>query len=388
MPSQPRLLRAGDLVRFDGRLHTVAALEGTAVRLVDETQSASVVMLAHLLSSSGFEVVTPASVRTVVPAAGVLEGFPAKAVERAKWWQRHLVEMLTGRPLDAPQGPARAEYDPAVRSLRQRELAKAAELAAAGHSTSLALIQRMRRRFENEGVLGLVDPRLRAAPDGTGRADRRVVEALRKVVDEQTGRSTVSAQVLRRRMERLLEAEHGPGVVPPPSRTVFYRLLKAVSSGRHTLGSARTRRSLASLDATGKLWSGLAHRHYRLNRRVELLHDLVRVKGPTVEPDKTAPWRIAAGYPEHITLISLFASVHWRQSILSEDLLAATHALAEFHRRFPLQTPLRGTSRTWLSTTIEATARQIEGLLNPSRGANRVHGPVRHRCPPTVGVLD
>jgi hypothetical protein len=246
MPSRPRLLRAGDAVQFDGRLHTVAALEGTAVRLVDEAQSASVVMLAHLLSSEGFEVVTPASVRTAVPAAGVLEGLPVKAVERAEWWQWHLVEMLTGRPLDDPQGAARAEYDPAVRSLRQRELAKTSELAAAGHSTSLALIQRMRRRFENEGVLGLVDPRLRAASDGTGRADQRVVEALRKVVDEQTNRSTVSAQVLRRRMERLLETEHGPGVVVPlPSRTAFYRLLKAVGSGRHTLGSARTRRSLA-----------------------------------------------------------------------------------------------------------------------------------------------
>ncbi|WP_405671635.1 Mu transposase C-terminal domain-containing protein [Streptomyces sp. NBC_01530] len=245
MPSRPRLLRAGDVVRFDGRLHTVAALEGTAVRLVDEAQSASVVMLAHLLSSAGFEVVTPALVRAVVSAAGVLEGLPAKAVERAEWWQRHLVEMLTGRPLDDPQVPVRAEYDPAVRSLRQRELAKAAELAAAGHTTSLALIQRMRRRFEDEGVLGLVDPRLRAVSDGTGRADRRVVEALSRVVDEQTSRSTVSAQVLRRRMERLLEAEHGPGVVPLPSRTAFYRLLKTVTSGRHTLGSARTRRSLA-----------------------------------------------------------------------------------------------------------------------------------------------
>ncbi|MFF8945913.1 hypothetical protein ACF1A5_27235 [Streptomyces sp. NPDC014864] len=39
----------------------------------------------------------------------------------------------------------------------------------------------------SEGVVGLVDPRLRAVSDGTGRADRRVVEALRKVVDEQTG---------------------------------------------------------------------------------------------------------------------------------------------------------------------------------------------------------
>ncbi|MET7781469.1 Mu transposase C-terminal domain-containing protein [Streptomyces mirabilis] len=245
MPSRPRLLRAGDLVRFDGRLHTVAALEGTAVRLVDEGQSASVVMLAHLLSSDGFDVVTPASVRTVVPPAGALEGLPAKAVERAEWWQRQLVEMLTGRPLDDPHGPVKPEYDPAVWSLRQRELAKAAELAAAGTAVSLTVLQDMRARFEREGVLGLVDPRLRAVSDGTGRADRRVIEALRKVVDEQTARSTVSAQVLRRRMERLLEAEHGPGVVPLPSRATFYRLLKSVTSGRHTLGSARTRRSLA-----------------------------------------------------------------------------------------------------------------------------------------------
>ncbi|MFJ8793179.1 Mu transposase C-terminal domain-containing protein [Streptomyces sp. NPDC102462] len=245
MPSRPRLLRAGDLVRFDGRLHTVAALEGTAVRLVDEGQSASVVMLAQLLSSTGFEVVTPASVRTVVPPAGALEGLPARAVERAEWWQRHLVEMLTGRPLDDPHGPVKPEYDPAVWSLRQRELAKAAELAAAGTAVSLTVLQDMRARFEREGVLGLVDPRLRTVSDGTGRTDRRVVEALRKIVDEQTDRSTVSAQVLRRRMERLLEAEHGPGVVPLPSRATFYRLLSAVSSGRHTLGSARTRRSLA-----------------------------------------------------------------------------------------------------------------------------------------------
>ncbi|MEV7868873.1 transposase [Streptomyces sp. NPDC088124] len=245
MPSRPRLLRAGDLVRFGGRLHTVAALEGTAVRLVDEGQSASVVMLAHLLSSNGFEVVTPASVRTVVPPAGALEGLPARAVERAEWWQRHLVEMLTGRPLEDPHGPVKPEYEPAVWSLRQRELAKAAELAAAGTAVSLTVLQDMRARFEREGILGLVDPRLRTVSDGTGRTDRRVVEALRKIVDEQTDRSTVSAQVLRRRMERLLEAEHGPGVVPLPSRATFYRLLNAVSFGRHTLGSARTRRSLA-----------------------------------------------------------------------------------------------------------------------------------------------
>ncbi|MEV7190704.1 hypothetical protein AB0N81_02695 [Streptomyces sp. NPDC093510] len=223
----------------------MAALEGTAVRLVDEAQSASVVMLAHLLADEDFEVLTPGPVRTVVPAAGVLEGLPAKAVERAEWWQRHLVEMLTGCPAEDPHGPMRGEYDPATRSLRQRELAKVTELEAAGTTVSLTVLQDMRARFEREGVLGLVDPRLRSVPDGTGRADRRVVAALRKVVEEQTARSTVPAQVLRRRMERRLEGEHGAGVVPLPSRATFYRLLKAVSSGRHTLGSARTRRSLA-----------------------------------------------------------------------------------------------------------------------------------------------
>lgn len=244
MPTHSRLLRVGDTVRFDGRLHTVVALEGTAVRLVDETVSASVVLLPHLLMSDGFEVVTAASPRMTVPASGVLEGLPPKAVERAEWWQRHLVEVLTGRPAHAPDGPVKTEYDPQVRSLRQRELAKAAELAASGTAVSLTVLQDMRARFEREGILGLVDPRLRTVPDGTGRADRRVVAALRQVVDGQTDKSTVSAQVLRRRMERLVEAEHGPGV-PLPSRATFYRLLAAVTAGRHTLGSARTRRSLA-----------------------------------------------------------------------------------------------------------------------------------------------
>ncbi|MFD4762709.1 hypothetical protein ACFWOJ_28760 [Streptomyces sp. NPDC058439] len=72
-------------------------------------------------------------------------------------------------------------------------------------------------------------------------------------------------------------------------------------------------------DATGRLWSCLAHRHYQLTHRAELLHDLLLV----------------------------------------------TQAIAEFHRRFPMQAPLRGTSRTWISTTIETAARHIEALLNP-----------------------
>ncbi|MFD9203651.1 integrase, partial [Streptomyces anthocyanicus] len=79
---------------------------------------------------------------------------------------------------------------------------------------------------------------------GTSRADPRVVEAIEKIVNSRTNEPTVSAQVLRRKVERLLAAEHGTGAVPMPSRATFYRLLEAVSAGQHLLGSARTRRSL------------------------------------------------------------------------------------------------------------------------------------------------
>jgi putative transposase len=242
--SRPRLLSVGDRVRFAGREHTVVALADSSVRLVDDAQGASVVLLVHLLASEGFSVLSTGPVRPLVPASGVLEGLPPEVVERARWWQRHLVELMTGRPPEGPDGVVLAQYDPQIHSLRQRELTKLAELRAAGAEVGLSTLQRARERFERDGVIGLVDGRLLKPSAGTSRADPRVVAAIEKVVVAQTDRSTVSGQVLLHRVRRELEEVHGRGVVAMPSRATFYRLLEAVSTGRHTLGSARTRRSL------------------------------------------------------------------------------------------------------------------------------------------------
>ncbi|MER7983070.1 hypothetical protein [Streptomyces sp. NPDC095817] len=144
---------------------------------------------------------------------------------------------------DDPHAPARAEYAPEAHSVRQRKLSKLAELREGGEEVGLSTLRRMRSRFEREGVAGLVDGRQRKPATGTGRTDPRVVAAIEKVVDSQTNEATVSAQVLRRQVKRLLEDEHA-GDVPMPSRATYYRLLEAVSTGRHLLGSARTRRSL------------------------------------------------------------------------------------------------------------------------------------------------
>ncbi|MFJ2217778.1 hypothetical protein ACIQVO_36850 [Streptomyces sp. NPDC101062] len=171
----------------------------------------------------------------------MLEGLSEEAVERAEWWRGHLTELLTGRPDVDGRAPVKAEYDPAVRSLRQRELAKLAELREAGEERGLSTLRRMRSRFEREGVAGLVDGRKRKPVTGTSRADPRVVEAIEKIVSSRAAEATVSAQVLRRKVERLLAAEHGTRTVSMPSRATFHCLLEAVSTGQHLLGSARTR---------------------------------------------------------------------------------------------------------------------------------------------------
>ncbi|EST28043.1 DDE-type integrase/transposase/recombinase [Streptomyces roseochromogenus] len=207
-------------------------------------QAASVVLLGHLLASEGFAVLGTTLSRPPLPEAGVLEGLPEEAVERAEWWRRHLTELLTGHPDGGAGALVRAEYDPVVHSLRQRELTKVAELRAAGEEVGLSTLRRMRSRFEREGVAGLVDGRMRRPATGTGRADPRVVDAIARVAGSRIDEPTVSAQVLRRQIERLLVAEHGAGTVRMPSRTAFYRLLEAVTSGQHLFGSARTRRSL------------------------------------------------------------------------------------------------------------------------------------------------
>ncbi len=180
------VLAPGDEIRLGGQAYQVVALDGTSVRLVDVTGVAMVMLTGHLLADPGFELVT--SHRRVPLAAGGLDDLPEEVRVSARWWEQHLAEVLTGIPPGALPGTApRPEYDPRCRSLRQRELAKHAALTAAGHEVALSTLQRLRRRYELEGVWGLVDRRYVPASRGRGpggRADPRVVEAARRAISE------------------------------------------------------------------------------------------------------------------------------------------------------------------------------------------------------------
>jgi putative transposase len=242
--ARPGVLRAGDEVRVDGRLHTVVALSGTSARLVDNSGATTVILLPQLLSDPTFMLVNAA--RAPLPPLGALDGIPEQMLEQAHWWERHLVEVLTGLPPDVEQDVvAKPTYDPSVTTLRQRELSKVTELAAQGRRVSLATVQRLRRRYEREGLWALVDQRTTRGASQTGRVDPRIVQAAQQAIAGETNQSTGTVGRLRRRTEQLLAATHGADAPPMPSIRTFYRLAARLSEGRHTFGSARTRRSLA-----------------------------------------------------------------------------------------------------------------------------------------------
>lgn len=242
---RPLVVRPGDRVRFENRVHTVVGLSGVLVRLADEHGQGSAMHLPTLMLSPGFEVIGSTSARRL--PAGLLGGLAPAEAERALWWHRHMSEVLTGLPPDAPAGAMpRPEYDPGTRTLTQREEAKAVELTVeTGRSVSWHTIRSRRRRYQSRGVLGMADGRQAPRRSVQGQVDPRVVEILRTLMGQARDGSTRTVSYYFTRVGQEAKKLEGPPVVMP-SRATFYRLFERIEAGRHTTGSARTRRSLAN----------------------------------------------------------------------------------------------------------------------------------------------
>ncbi len=235
------VLRPGDWVGFDGEDHQVVGLAGVSVRLRSATGAESVVLVSYLLASPSFAVLDGAGMPGLEPF-GLLDGLPEDVLGPARKWQRHVVEVETGLAPDAAAGATpRAGYDPATTTVRQREKAKAAELGV-----GVRTVARMRARYARQGLWGLVDQRATRTWAVTGRVDARVVAAAREVIAAETDISTGTRSRLIRRVIAHVEAAHGPDVVPLPGRTTFFKLIDTLAVGRHTFGSAVTRRQTAN----------------------------------------------------------------------------------------------------------------------------------------------
>jgi putative transposase len=238
------VLRPGDWVSFDGGEHQVVALTGTSVRLRSSDGLEHVVLGTHLMAAPGFAVIDGAPLPAIEPF-GLLDDLPPGVVEEARDWERHLVDVETGLPPNPPDGAdPRPGFDPAVSTLAERARAKAAELGV-----SLRTVQNRRARYLRQGLWGLVDQRAVLDSTATGRVDARLVAAIREVVEAETDTSTGTRSRLIRRVIKTVEAAHGEGVVPLPGKTTLYNVIDAVATGRHTFGSAVTRRQTANRPA-------------------------------------------------------------------------------------------------------------------------------------------
>ena len=241
MAERPGVLRIGDRVVFSGAGYSVVALSGSMVRLVAESGETAVVPMAYLAGAPDFAVVG-AGPRARLAPTGLLEALPEKAAAAARGWERHLAEVETGLPPGAEPGTApRPEFDPAARTLTERAQAKAAELGV-----TLRTVERMLRRYRNQGLWGLVDTRHARRASPTGNVDPRVIAAAAAVIDAEKDASTGTKSRAVRKIRENVEREHGPGAVPMPSNATFYRLLDVLSAGRHTFGPATTRRQAAN----------------------------------------------------------------------------------------------------------------------------------------------
>ena len=243
---RPGELGIGDRVRVAGRDQTVIGVSGPVVRLADTGGQVVTVSVSGLLSAEDFAVLD-ARPRPGMPPVSVLDDLPGEVVQEALWWQRHIVEVLRGVPPEAGEGTVpRPEYDPAVFSLTRRERAKAAELTAAGHRVTASAIAKRRRRYQEQGLVGMVDHRAGKRMPPHGRVDAAVVAAMSQAISEAAGESTRTAVFVFRRTRQILAGPGGEAVARMPSRRTLYRLFGRLQAGRHTTGSAKTRRSLAA----------------------------------------------------------------------------------------------------------------------------------------------
>jgi len=238
-------LRLGDRVEFNGVTYVFTALNGGVAELRAGQGAPLSILVAALLTDTTFKLLPEdGRRRRGLGASKIFEALPDSVKVRAYRLEGHITEILDGSPIeDEAWTKPRREYDVTSRSMRQRLMAKEAELREAGEPVSLTTLKRLVRAYESQGIIGLVDQRLIRRTPVAGQVDQRVIDVLLAVLRQNIHESSGSMDRIQREVAQRVRAEHGDGV-ELPSRATFHRLVKKLAEGRHATGSARTRRTL------------------------------------------------------------------------------------------------------------------------------------------------
>jgi phosphatidylserine decarboxylase len=123
-----RVLRPGHRIALGQDLYTIIQLNGTTVTLQDQRGELSAMLLGYLFTAPGFKALDAAPPRRA-PQDGRISVLDEVEQQRIRWLEGHLIELETGHH---PEEPPRSAYDIDVHTADERELAKLAELKAAG----------------------------------------------------------------------------------------------------------------------------------------------------------------------------------------------------------------------------------------------------------------
>lgn len=267
-------IHPGDLIRWQGGSHRVIAIRPTylTLRAVDGDGDDVEVLAADLRHEA--EPAAPASLRSLLDLHSLRDLHPRdrKAVDV---WLEELARFDDLVTAGVTKPAARQQVIGTV----NRRL---------GTDYSPVKVSRQQRALEEFGVSGLLDRRRHGLADMPGRSyDERLIDAILTVQAGQERKSTGTGTRLIWLVGRELDARFGEGVVPMPSRATMYRLLNELDAGKHTLGSARSRRTTANQPA---------HMHgarsgVRPGERVlidtTMMEILVECDGEPVRPDLT-----------------------------------------------------------------------------------------------------
>ncbi|WP_369032360.1 AAA family ATPase [Streptomyces adonidis] len=231
----PDRLTVGDRVRFDAGAYTITKLYGRQLTLVETNGQTRTADALTVLRDPDFAVLErePTHISARKPPT---EGSDRDVTAVARWWEPHIVEVLSGVPPGASAGTVpRPEFDPLRHSLAERERAKAEELARLGVSgASARTVRRKRQRYQAQGVVGLADGRAGRREAPGARLDPRVVATVRDIVLSHTGSQRPSSErVLSEALRRLADPVFR-GEISVPSRSAVHRLCTELADDAHT----------------------------------------------------------------------------------------------------------------------------------------------------------
>lgn len=222
----------GDLIIWRGERHTVTTVRPSYLTLRSVDGEEDVEVLASDLQYET-EPAAPASIRPLLDLRSLKDLDPHER-ETVDVWLEELARLDELVETGMKKTPAYAHI---IGNVNRR----------LGTSYNAIKVARQQRALEELGVSGLLDRRRFGLADMPGRSyDSRLIEAIMTVKADQTRKSTGTKTRVIWLVRGELNKRYGDGVVPLPSRATMYRLLDELDAGKHTFGSARTRRSTAN----------------------------------------------------------------------------------------------------------------------------------------------